>query len=313
MKRESCPACGGRQVLTEAHAWVSPWVRELSGFPERQTRFRVCAICGTGFFVDVPDETQLALLYQGYRGERYQQVRHRWEPTYTEDFNRQLNSGADFMNARRKAMQDFLQLTVPGLSSTCQGVVDVGGGEGHLMPAWPSIRHRYVLDISGAPTNPGVTRIQSASEVKASRIDLVQLCGVLEHVGDPESFLRDSLEPFARLTETLVVLVEVPAGVPQARGRLVSAFPAFELVTRSTGLWRLANRIDAGAGPLRKHWPLRMGEHLTFFSQSGLKSLLQRVGIEVQGIEEVEIVGLDSGVTVRFSHGLVASGFISAN
>ena len=289
---------------------MSPWMRELSGFSATTTTYRVCGSCGTGYFVHIPSDVQLGKLYQDYRGPRYVSVRKKWERTYTSSLNAQLSSGTSFLAPRREALESFLNETFPGISADCIGVVDVGGGEGYLMPSWESIRSRFVLDISGITSARDIKQISTMSEVGDARITLVQFCGVLEHVANPATFVRETVSWLMGQAKGLVILIEVPAGVPEVRGRYIARLPGIGSITRARALWQTMDRLDASTGALRKQWPLRMGEHLNFFSQDGLQALFERIGVSLRGMRQHEIVGLESKVTVRFERSWAVAGFL---
>jgi len=224
----------------------------------------------------------MKLLYDEYRGERYFLVRNSWEPSYSKNLNSSLDEEGEGVNFRRSQMENLISQAFPHFHETARVVVDFGGGHGNLMPQWTSLNKKFVIDISGVSTTKDVYAVRSWNEIPAqNHVDLVMCCMVLEHVVAPEEFIRKLKQEFllrssVRLEESIFYF-EVPAGIPR-RKRFV--LKTFMLVFASWFKWSW-RQVDVLITKNSKDFPLRIAEHLNFFTDSGLRMLLERCGFEV--------------------------------
>ena len=302
--RDACPGCGSYEARERSGAWISPWIRELANIRERCTEYRVCQECRTGYFTFGPSPDELKALYRDYRGPRYLAARSKWEPAYTKDLNAQLEGSEAFFASRIAALEKLVISVAPGLPGTARGVVDIGGGRGRLIPQWPCLTERVVLDVSGVVPVNGVKAIGSWAEVNVNQVDFVMLCGVLEHVPSPKLLLGETVDRLRVAGSSAYIFIEVPAGIPLARGKLLSRLPGFQQLNRHQRMWHRIDRLERGPNPIRRQIPLRMGEHLNFFTMQGMRALAESCGIKIEAIEEIDVVGLKGEVTVRFSRAM---------
>ena len=285
-----CPACGENKVSKSGLAILSPWVRDLANVKERSTKYCICDFCGTGYVVLSYSEKQLSLLYGGYRGSNYQEKRESWEPSYTKNLNDSLDFGHESLAHRKNQLDMTIDSAVSGFSSIAQVVVDIGGGHGGVIPDWVNLNHKFVLDVSSTTPAEGIVRIDSWSDLKRVRIDFVMVCGILEHLNDPINFLNELVlnvkeinSQYDSKTPTLFYL-EVPAGIPALRSKCFQTIALFAANFKCT--WRVIGELQT------KKWakmgPLRIAEHLQFFSPTGFSMLAERAGLTVLRIEEYE-------------------------
>jgi hypothetical protein len=283
-KREICPACATRAKGTESIALIAPWVRELANVAERSTRYFICFQCGTGW-VDVNySATSMNLLYSDYRGKKYLETRRKWETTYSESFNASIDDGDKHMDLRRRQMESLILANSPSFHTAAKSVLDIGGGHGSLIPTWHQIQEKYVLDVSGVETLDGVKSISTWSEIPDGCVlSLVMACGILEHLTSPKDFLDSvvfEIQKYNLTDSESLFYFEVPAGVPNRKKMRLkyslawsaSFFPTF---------WVLFDQLQAKFG--RASFPMRIAEHIQFFTPDGLKSLITSSGLEYLG------------------------------
>jgi hypothetical protein len=277
--RNECIACGAARPIREWSVTSSFFSeRALSAKPEIISILK-CSACGTQYFDLMVTDEQLDRLYDDYRGEKYFKQRHRFEPWYTSAINSGIGGDAE-MNKRRAALKGALAQA--GLEDDFRSVLDHGGDRGQMLRDLHASR-KAVYEISGVACDPGIEPIAEV-EMKTVSWDLILSCHVLEHLTFPGEFVSD-LVSLGR-TGT-IYYIEVPdESVPRCRfnataiqrrwlGWLIARPHLFKLFDfLSTGI-----RARLGVVLPLMFFPLR--EHLTFFTVSGLKSLLTQKGMSV--------------------------------
>lgn len=302
-KRLFCPACGEISSETKLYAVVAPWVRELTGNKDKKTIYFVCSKCKTGWADIFYSSKEMQNLYQDYRGVNYLRVRSKWESTYSANFNSSIDSGDAHLNLRKSQMEEIITTNFYSFTTNTNYVLDIGGGHGGLMPNWPKILCKYVLDVSGVETQLGITSVSSWNEISVSYpFDLIMVCGVLEHLTQPSKFLEETRVSLGNLNlatfETLFYF-EVPGGVPYRKKMFFKFIWAF-LCSLSPYFWNRYDKVINRKGI--KNYPLRIAEHLQFFTPIGLRELLESNGFEVIDQSEFDVKdSLFDSDSVRFS------------
>ena len=184
------------------------------------------------------------------------------------------------MSKRRAALKAALARA--GVKDVFRGVLDHGGDRGQMLQELQAQR-KAVYEISGVANDPGIEAI-SEGQMRGSEWDLILSCHVLEHLTFPGEFVSDLASLGCRGT---IYYIEVPdEAVPRCRFNSTdlqhrwlewlikhpNTFKLFDLL--STGI-----RARLGVALPLMFFPLR--EHLTFFTVSGLKSLLAKKGLSV--------------------------------
>lgn len=290
--RSECPACGSTEYDSD-FATISPWVRELAGVGERAISLRSCRGCGGAWFSHAYSDTEMGLLYSDYRGPTYTAVRSRWEPWYSEVLNRGLS---DDHTVRRSRVEGLRKFRAAHLSpADLSVVVDVGGDRGQFIPFGDK---RFVADPSKRALEAGVMRVDSASEVTAP--DLIMSCHLLEHLSDPSAELK-------AYSHARWVYVEVPSGTPDITpSRRASTYISYALAA-SPALWRRIARPAAGRSSGLRSQPLRLSEHVNFFTPEGIGTLMRSAGFTVVAVEIASIASPD-GTEVEVLQALGARG-----
>ena len=264
-----CPACGSNQIEQRESAKTALWIQQLLDEILEPCEMIWCGSCGSSYFDQRYNEGQLEKLYSDYRGKKYNLLRYG-----TDDYEQTAKGFLSLQSwnlERREQIENFLSRN--GVSQENLDVVfDIGGSTGDLIPR--SARHPVLVDMTPRPTDNRIRVSASIAEyfrsaersgafTDTSPAVLVMLIGVLEHVSEPEEFLKSlrgevGLHSPKSMTK---FVVQVPAGVPEQR--LCS----------------------------QKNRDLVKSEHQTFFSSEGLKKLLNRAltGGKVNAIEELQV------------------------
>lgn len=223
-----CPCCNSVDQTT-IPAYMSQFVvwRTSGVKPESNTRNLLiqCNQCNYYFSDTRFTDEALARLYAGYRGEQYNQMRIECEPNY---------QAVVYSDSYIKQRKEFIDRLISQHVINVESILDYGGDDGKYIPEIFNTAYRYVYDVSGADTLPGIKKYDLAQKQK---FDLVMNCQVLEHVSDINQ-LMDSLKALANS----YLYIEVPAyRKPPVRGMVVGEHLNF---FRKSSLVALLNRHD---------------------------------------------------------------------
>ena len=200
-----CLACG-HPFTFSGTAVFSDFLRErMFNGHEKDTAIHFCPKCGMYFSAYRPDDTEMGLLYSGYRDEAYQKQRQKYEEFYTPEFNRELYAPQDGGFSRKKGIADFLKNTID--ISSCLNVLDFGGDKGQFIPDEFSNANRYVYEISGTDTVEGVKMLTDKSILNSYDWDLILCNQVMEHLSDIQSYFTGLVEC---MKENTYLYIEVP-------------------------------------------------------------------------------------------------------
>lgn len=279
----ACPCCEdpspeGRWAL------VSPFIAHyvLEG-PVETCRLLECHRCGLRFFDRRLDGAETQKLYAGYRGETYFQARHREEFWYTRRLNAGMGSDPALLEARKARLREFLAPNLGGRPEDLGAVLDFGGDSGQMIPEEFG-RERFVFEVSDVPPAAGVIKLSDPGRLDSGGYDLVLLCHVLEHSGDPAGLVRQLaglLRPKAGL-----LYVEVP--LERFRTGFAGRGPGYRnwlgWLARHPRLLRwmdfYATAARVGLGWIPPFGFIKLHEHLNFFTLGALRALTDRSGLE---------------------------------
>jgi hypothetical protein len=284
-----CVVCNGeiRELRT---ALVAPFLaRRIWDRPPFTVDVVRCKACGFMFYNPRLEKAEAARLYAGYRSEEYQRMRQASEPWYTARFNAGLASD-DAYERRRPVVAAILRRHMG--DRKIRRVLDYGGDRGDLVHGLIGGAEPFVYDISGIPAVDGVTAISDPAECKA---DLVINSNVLEHVGFPRHLLEDVVNA---TPPGGAVYLEVPCESPFGLSRI------FRRVAQ-TGIMVFVHP------PLARHvlCPASlylMHEHINYFSERSLATLMRAEGCEVIGTGSYAIDGGSGNATMIWCLGKTA-------
>ena len=220
-----------------------------------------CDSCGFIFYNPRLEDADLRRLYEDYRLEKYQRMRHSFEPWYTEKFNADLASSASY-EIRRSKLAPILRRNLG--ARKISRILDHGGDRGDLVVGLLDGAQPYVYDISGVATARGVI---STNDPAACRADLIINSNVLEHVGFPRQIVSEILK--ASPNGGLVYL-EVPCEFPFGLSRVARRIAQIGIVTITRPF--LARHV------LRRASFYMMHEHINYFSEHSLATLMRASG-----------------------------------
>ncbi|ALN18852.1 class I SAM-dependent methyltransferase [Ectopseudomonas mendocina] len=254
-----CICCGGEQ-LQRSSAVLMPFVahrvfghepleitadwglRDLrQGMAYTLCNSLQCQECGVLFLDYRFTDEQMAALYAGYRDERYNAERERYEPGYT--------ALTKSFEGRAAYISDIEAWLAPHLPAA-PAVLDWGGATGLNTPLRGRGGLHHVHDISDVGLVAGAQRAD-ALKFGQQHYDLVVCSQVLEHVPAPLDLISQIVPILS--AETLFYL-EVPHEI---------------LMREHPDSLQLA--------PLKRYWH----EHINFFSKESLYRMIERVGLRV--------------------------------
>ena len=266
-----CPICGAN-IQYSAFVMVSPWVRKLIRNKKRFSQLAVCESCYGASFSLRYDDKQMKDLYENYRNHDYNSLRNKWEKWYGIEYQKGHLTNY-YIEGRKREVAEFL---TEHLNGNIHSVVDIGGGNGELipdaLPYFSSSIKKFVLDISNTDSIYQVTKISSLQEI--GKFDLAIYSHVIEHVADPRSELVKTLR------HTNQIYLEVPYGVPKIsfinKSIVLNVF--FAILSTNHVLWR--NLFSLSVGLKSRLRILTQSEHINFFEVATMEKLANLVNCD---------------------------------
>jgi SAM-dependent methyltransferase len=248
-----------RELVTLPMSWMSRITNSFA-FLEMQLCNR-CSFIQTK--IPFHDE-DIARLYRDYRAPSYNQERISYEPEYA-DIASAIGQANSEVSIRRTALKSFIYKVLH--TSDEDTILDYGGADGRFIPDIPG--NKFVYEISSMVPIPGVTRIQSESEL--NKYTLVLFAHVLEHVTHPLDILR-KLNAYVKPGGYLYI--ETPQEISdEQRAELLHG----------------AARIGIG-----------IHEHINFYCVPAVAAVLKGAGFTVAAIESEAVdVGWAKSVHIR--------------
>jgi len=193
-KNMDCLICKTKTETIKAK--VNPFVAERMYLDKPPEIFlNICFSCGFKFYSPRPNEKELKRLYTGYRDEKYQKDRQKYDLWYTKTLNKNLGYHPIQIETKIKNMMTFLR------GHKIKSVLDYGGDRGQFMPEAPI---RYVFDISGDKPINGIKEWKGTPK----KFDLVIISHLLEHLSNPQLLFK-KLRNLGK-----IFYIEVPAKGP---------------------------------------------------------------------------------------------------
>ena len=176
-----CWICGAQCIEKNAH--FAPFiVKRMFKGTNVETKLIKCLKCYTQFSSYRPNDTEMRNLYSGYRDEEY--IRTRQE---TEEYSREIYYNDDVEIIRRRELEAFLGEDFE--YDKIEYLLDYGGDEGQFIPMKFEKAEKFVYEISGNNTRPGIRILNEFEDIAKYRWDFIMCCHVLEHVADPMAIL----------------------------------------------------------------------------------------------------------------------------
>jgi hypothetical protein len=210
----------------------------------------------------------MALIYGGYRGQRYLKVRARWEPWYSDLYNSNHDS-FEWVESRKSSIEKFL---IPHIGKSDLSIADIGGDSGQFIPDFSS--SKFVVDPSKKDPVVGVIRVAEFNDLP--KVDLIIYANVLEHVVNPVAEIKSLFLKSSR------IYIEVPFGIPIITKSRQSYIKFCKALVKSLSpkFWKDATQPAAGRSTVRQ-LTLTQSEHLNFFSEHSMRVLSNLVGARI--------------------------------
>jgi SAM-dependent methyltransferase len=179
-----CVACGNSHIyvqpthLAKFVGWRISGNRPDGDIDISGMKCHECSFVGA---VDRFTDAEETKLYQGYRGDEYNQMRSSCESEYNyADFIQDQQ----YYDYRKTGIVTLIDRHITAVDIST--VLDYGGGDGALIPNNLLHAKRFVYDISNVPTINGVVNYDGSIDA----FDFLMCCHVLEHKSDPSDLLK---------------------------------------------------------------------------------------------------------------------------
>jgi hypothetical protein len=231
-----------------------------------------CRACGFAYYNPRLESDEMRRLYDGYRDIKYQKMRQRHEPRYTEKFNSALGSDPQELRTRKDLLRDFLKLEKN--LDKIKSVLDYGGDRGQFIIDELSDAERYVYEISGVTPDPGIISMQNIDDCKTRKYNLIMCSHVLEHLPDPLNEFRQVVE---LADEDTLIYIELPYETPFGdislglKREIIGKM--YDLISTSPSL------VDFIFRRLLNNY--KMNEHINFFNGQSLRKMMDLLGLEI--------------------------------
>jgi hypothetical protein len=201
-----------------------------------------CDDCGL-IFLDIRfDDSEMAALYSGYRGDEYNKLRDKYEPGYT--------ANNEWRNEKGFAHISTVETYISSHIALPTKILDWGGDTGINTPFKGKVATHHIFDISDKQVIDGAKRV-SVTEAQESNYDLITLMHVLEHIPYPQNTLNEI------------------AGVMGKGTALYIELPHEEIIRLNPDLCNSPYRQ-------KRHWH----EHINFYTEQSIISLLKSCGLK---------------------------------
>lgn len=253
---QACVCCGGEQISY----WREKQFQYTHNVQSEAFRIYRCRTCGSGFLNQPPHPQWLQAIYQ-YSGQAL---------TQAVSLERILAREAEFPNYRIDAARICSQAIRYNLSGNTQAL-DIGSGFGFYTEAFRKLAYRTVSINPGQYENQVFRQLNGDEPLPvlfeqyqtAERFGVVLMSQVLEHLLEPERAIGKAADLLA------------PGGV------LACAVPNYD-----SFLVKLLGTRDNAC--------LWVPEHVNYFSERGLRALLERRGFRIIKAEQVSRIPFDA-------------------
>lgn len=273
----NCLVCGNshlKTVDTIVSEFVSDRIKKL---PSPKTKLCFCEKCTFAFYDYRFTDEESQLLYADYRGTEYQSLRQKYEYWYSAKVNEALNNDKTALAEQQRVIQKVIK---ENIQHEIKVALDYGGNEGRTFVDEIGTEEKYVFDISGVPTVPGVKNISDPAELKNHTYDFIMCNMLFEHLPDPVRTL-DELKEIG--TDSTFYYIEVPSENPFVKENKFSISKNIRLLLNPLyNKWKLIRYYFK-----QRRMPfMPMKEHVNFFTIQSMKTFVENNGFKVVDIQE---------------------------
>lgn len=216
------------------------------------------------------------LLYEGYREDRYQKIREKYECWYTKKVNDALNSDSLYLREQQRVIEKLLRKNI---HSNIEKALDYGGNKGETFSPNMNFGEKYVYDISGVETIDGVEKVNKYEDLAAYKFDFIMCNMTFEHVSYPKDLLKMLYDIG---TEKTYYYIEVPSENPFEQNK----FSVKKNMALLTNKYYSKIRLVRYYFHMRRQPYMPMSEHINFFTPKAIEKLLDLGGFETIDIQE---------------------------
>jgi SAM-dependent methyltransferase len=218
-------------------------------------------------------------------------ARHSAEPWFSRAVNYGIGSDPEEVRIRKEMLTDYIAAS--GFSEKAKNkkakMLDYGGDRGQFIPDVPNTE-KYCFELSDAEPLPQVVKFSSFDQFSNMKFDIVLCSEVLEHLSDP---VADIEKIGSLLEENSQAYFEVPYeiySVPKNMGtgwygKYLELVSKSKILTIGIDFLSTIFRVKMGFVPFFGF--VKQHEHINFYTEKGLKNVLERNGFEVSRIEIV--------------------------
>lgn len=292
-KTKKCPICGNTELIG-IKTKISDFIKERIKYEgEDDIELLHCTGCSFAFYNYRFSQEQQEKLYSGYRDDVYQQQREKHEYWYTAKVNDLLNHDMKSLTEQQRIIDKVL---IDNNLDAFDNALDYGGNEGEtFLKKWGE-KNKYLFDISGCQTLPGIIGINRIDDLYNLQLDFVMCNMVFEHLAN----VTEVMNVFTKIGDNSTVFyIEVPSEFPFDNDKFSIKNNMGLLMNPNFSNWKL----------LRYYLKQRMGsfmpmkEHINFFSPTSLKAMVENSGfatIDIQENEESGALGRGKVLSVLF-------------
>ncbi len=289
----SCPICNSSD-LEKTPTTISDFVVDRISYSGNNSinlcKCKKCNMCFYDYRFSAEEETRL---YNGYRGKAYQKTREKYECYYTSKVNEALNSDVLALEEQKHCIANILSSN--GYTSF-ESALDYGGNEGATFFYELGTEAKYVYDISGIQTKPGIKGISTIDELYKHEYDFIMCNMTLEHCTNPQEIMRILKEIGKKST---IYYIEVPYEPPFSRNKF-SIKKNFKLLFNPIySKFRLVKHYFY----CKKRSFMPMHEHINFFTEESIRYLCESnefTVIDIKITTENGVLGTNDVLSILF-------------
>jgi len=273
LQEKQCIFCNSTDIETKP-AKFAPFISErINKSSDISFNLIHCKHCGSAFYDYRYDEDEVQKIYDGYRNQKYQTVRQKYENWYSPEINYLIGNAEKSVKSRNKNLIKILRENIN--INNIKTILDFGGDQGQYIPDIFNNAKKFVYDISNVDVLDGIIPIRdikSCYEKNKEGYDLIMCAHVLEHLANPEETIK-IIKPL--LSKHGYLYIEVPFDSPFYR-------------TISDNISYLFNKYFKLKDIIKKYFEMKnqkyvpMHEHINFYTIEGLNCLLERNNFKIK-------------------------------
>lgn len=273
LQEKKCIFCESTNTETSP-AKLAPFISERTkNSSDLSFNLIHCKDCGSAFFDYRYDEDEVQKIYEGYRDEKYQELRQKYENWYSKELNYLIGNDLKVVKSRNKNSSEILKENIN--VNNIKTVLDFGGDKGQYIPNIFNNAQKFVYDISNVDVLDEITPLRDLKtcyEKNREGYDLIICAHILEHLSNPEETIKiiKSL-----ISKNGYLYIEVPFDSPFYKK------PQDNIQFLFNKYFKLKDLITKYFEMKKQKYAL-MHEHINFYTIDGLNCLLKKNNFEIK-------------------------------